>query len=413
MGSRCGLRTDIILGREMPAMPDQSSTEGAKPYRLETVGRACALLRAFSHNEEALTLAELSARTGYEKTITFRLVHTLVGEGFLRRIDGRRYCLNIVVPATKRLRIGYAAQSSDSPFSVAVSDSLRWAAVRNKIDLIVLDNHYSAKTALRNAERLIAERVELAVEFQTYAKVAPMISALFRTAGIPLIAIEIPHPGATFYGIDNYRVGLTAGQSLAKWAKQNWQGQFDELLLLGLDIAGALPHLRLAGAEAAIREATLGVGRPHHLDTRGEFLRSFDAVRKHLRTSPALKTLIVGVNDPAVLGALRAFDEAGRSEWCAAVGLGAIPEARAELRSPPTRLIGSIAFFPERYGEALIQIGLDVLHKRHVPPAVYAHFRMITPQNVNQFYPMDEPEVHVDLGIRWRGFLTKREAWRG
>lgn len=354
----------------------------------------------FADGEEALTLANIVARTSLEKTIAFRIVHTLLDEGFLRRADGRRYCLNIKLPGAKRLRFGYAAQSGDSAFSSAVSDSLRWATARNQIDLLAHDNHYSAKEAMRNAKRLIEEKADLVFEFQTYAKIAPILSALFQTAGIPVIAIEIPHPGATFYGIDNYRVGLTAGRSLAKWTKQHWNGRFDEILLLGLDIAGALPHLRLAGAEAAIREALPGVGRSYPLDTRGEFLRSFDLVRKHLHIVPALKTVIVGVNDPAVLGALRAFEECGRSDTCVAVGLGAIPEARAELRSPGTRLIGSIAFFPERYGEDLVAIALDILHKKHVPPAIYSQHQMITPQNVAQFYPMDDAEIHAEFNIR-------------
>jgi ribose transport system substrate-binding protein len=393
------LRTGIIFLTMPTGNADPSSGDG-KGHRLETVGRACVLLKIFGDNHETLTLAELSARTGFEKTITFRLAHTLEEEGFLRRTDHRRYCLNINLPGKKRLRLGYAAQSSDSPFSAAVSESLRWAAERNQIDLLLLDNHYSAKAAIRNAEHLIRERVDLAIEFQTYAKVAPIVSALFRTAGIPLIAVEIPHPGATFYGVDNYRAGLAAGEELAKWAKQNWRGQFDELLLLGLDVAGGLPHLRLTGAEAALREKLPGIGLAHHVDTRGEFLRAFDTVRKRLRVGPLRRTLIVGINDPAVLGALRAFDEAGRSELCAAVGLGAIPEARAELRSPGTRLLGSIAFFPERYGGALTQIALDILHGKHVPPALYADFQAITPQNVNLFYPMEDGDVHRDFGIR-------------
>ena len=84
---------------------------------------------------------------------------------------------------------------------------------------------------------------------------------------------------------------------------------------------------------------------------------------------------------------MRAFEEAGLSESCAAIGLGAIPEARAELRRPGTRLIGSIAFFPEHYGDDLIQLALDILRKRHVPPAVYANHQMVTSQNVDQLYP--------------------------
>ena len=357
------------------------------------------MLKAFSDEEERLTLAEISARTKIEKTIVFRLVHTLEEEGLLRKVDARSFCLNVRLMSGKRIRVGYAAQSSNSPFSAAVSDSLRRAAEKNNVDLIQVDNHYSARAALKAAERLIAEQVDIAIEFQTYAKVASLISALFQTTGIPLIAVEIPHPGATFYGVDNYNVGRLAGQALVRWAKKNWQGKAEQLLLLGLEIAGPLPQLRLSGAEAVIRETLPAISRVS-LDTRGEFHRSFETIRKHLRLKSALKTLIVGVNDPAVLGALRAFEEAGRSEYCVAVGLGAIPEARAELRRPGSRLIGSIAFFPEHYGENLLRLAVDLLHKKHVPPAVYARHQMVTRQLVNQFYPMDNGEVQSDYEIR-------------
>jgi ribose transport system substrate-binding protein len=354
--------------------------------RLETVGRACSLLKVFADDKEMLSLAEIAQRTGFEKTIAFRLVHTLVDEGLLRRVEGRRYSSNVRILGKKPFQIGYAAQADNSPFSAAVTESLKRAATKNQIDLLILDNHYSARTALRNAERLIAERVDVALEFQTHEKAAAMIASLFRTAGIPVIAIEVPQPGATFYGIDNYRVGLTAGRTLARWAKQHWAGQVDEVLLLELEIAGPIPHLRLSGAEGALRQvlADLSV---HHLDTRGEFLCAFQAVRKHLQRTGRRRTLLVGINDPAVLGALRAFEEAGLSESCAAIGLGAIPEARAELRCPGTRLIGSIAFFPEHYGDDLIHLALDILHKRNVPPAVYANCQMVTSQNVDQLYP--------------------------
>jgi ribose transport system substrate-binding protein len=115
--------------------------------------------------------------------------------------------------------------------------------------------------------------------------------------------------------------------------------------------------------------------------------RSFELVRRHVQFSPKRKTLICGVNDLAVLGALRAFSEVGRSNLCLALGVGAFPEARRELRSPQTRMIGSIATFPERYGDNVIQIALDVLQKKQVPPAVYAPIQLITPQNIDQFYP--------------------------
>src|SRR5262249_467839 len=156
----------------------------------------------------------------------------------------------------------------------------------------------------------------------------------------------------------------------------HWHGQIDELLMLDLEIAGSLPHLRVSGAESAVRKSLPGSYQILHLDSRGEMERSYELVRRHMHFSPKPRTLLCGVNDLAVLGALRAFEEVGRSEYCLALGVGAFPEARRELRSPQTRMIGSIATFPERYGDHLIQIAVDLLHRKAVPPAVYAPIQL-------------------------------------
>ena len=68
------------------------------------------------------------------------------------------------------------------------------------------------------------EGVHLVIEFQTDEAVAPAIAATYLEAGIPLIAIDIPHPGATYFGANNYTAGLLAGRTLARWARQHWNG---------------------------------------------------------------------------------------------------------------------------------------------------------------------------------------------
>ena len=57
----------------------------------------------------------------------------------------------------------------------------------SQVDLVVFDNHYSEKIALRCARQLIAERVDLAIEFQTHQKISPLISSMFQAARIPMI----------------------------------------------------------------------------------------------------------------------------------------------------------------------------------------------------------------------------------
>jgi ribose transport system substrate-binding protein len=369
------------------ATPKAKTTQRSG-HRLETLSRACALLREFQDENAPLSLTDVMKRTGFERTICFRLLHTLVEEGLLRRIEGTKYASNFHLRTTQRYRIGYASQGHDT-FASALSQGLRWSATQQQVDLIEYDNAYSAKLAVRNAQLLIRERVDLAIEFQVHDRISPELARMFSEAGIPVIAVEIPQPGATFFGVDNHRAGLTAGRALVKAAQQRWAEPCAEVLLAGLEIAGALPSMRLAGVLQSLRKNIPANTVITNLDSRGEFVRSFEMTRKHLQHTQRRKTLLAGVNDAAVLGSLRAFEEAGRGEQCIAVGLGGTTEARRELRLPSSSLAATVAFFPERYGDSLISLALDILHGRKVPPSIQVPTELLTPQNVDHHYPRD------------------------
>ena len=63
---------------------------------------------------------------------------------------------------------------------------------------------------------------------------------------------------------------------------------------------------------------------------------------------------------------------------------------RAPRRScPNTRLVASVAFFPEKYGDGLLKVALDILSRKAVPPAVFTTHQTITPDKVDRFYPND------------------------
>jgi ribose transport system substrate-binding protein len=95
------------------------------------------------------------------------------------------------------------------------------------------------------------------------------------------------------------------------------------------------------------------------------------------------------VNDVAALAALAAFEEAGASKLCAVMGQNGIREARRELRRPGTRLVGTVAYFPERYGDDLIPLALTILQGKPVPPAVFVKHQLLTPKNVSLVYAHD------------------------
>jgi ribose transport system substrate-binding protein len=96
------------------------------------------------------------------------------------------------------------------------------------------------------------------------------------------------------------------------------------------------------------------------------------------------------VNDICALAALKVWDEVGASDKCAVISQNAILEARNEMRRPGTRLVGSVAYFPERYGNQVVPLALSILQKKPVVPAVFVRHQLITPRNVDLVYPLDE-----------------------
>jgi ribose transport system substrate-binding protein len=357
----------------------------------QTVLRACDVLKAFRSLGEELSLGDVMDRTGLPKTTVFRLLRTLIHGGLLERAQSGVY-RNRFGPVTGRpLCIGFAAQG-DSEFSRAVMQNIETAAAREHLHLIVANNRYSAREALRNADLLIKERVDLVLEFQTYERVAPVIASKFLEANVPVIAIEVPHPGANYFGANNYKAGLIGGKALGRWAREHWEGKIEQILLLELPIAGSLLELRITGLVDGLRaELPSIVNVPvAHLNGRGNFEQVLEVVRQFLRRSPAKRTLIGTVNDVCALAALRAFEEVGASDKCAVMGQNAIREARNELRRPGTRLVGTVAYFPERYGDEIIPLALGILQKKSVPAAVFVKHQLVTPRNVDLIYPLDE-----------------------
>jgi len=149
------------------------------PYLLETVARACDVLKCFRDNQAELRLKDIVQRTALNPTIVFRLVHTLSAAGILERGSSLAFSSRFSWKGKPQFRIGYAAQADEDSFSAAVSAGLRLAAARQNIELIALNNSYSATLALKNAKKLAESGVGLVLDFQSHSKIAPAISAVF------------------------------------------------------------------------------------------------------------------------------------------------------------------------------------------------------------------------------------------
>lgn len=287
--------------------------------------------------------------------------------------------------------IGFANQSEELPFAVDVRRSLERAATDlSSIDLVVADNRLSGEEALWVADRLIQRHIDLAIEYQIDYKAGNLIMNKYQQAGIPVIAVDIPMVGATFFGVDNYRAGHLAGVALGEWIVQEWRGRIDQLIILEEPRAGSLPEARIQGQLDGLEEIIGPVAAANitHLNCGNTHAISEAGVLAALQTLPDTHHIaIISFNDEAAFGALRAARRLNRESDVVIVGQGADRLVRTEIRDPQSRLIGSTAYMPERYGEKLMALALKILQGESVPPAVYMDHVFVHADNIDRYYP--------------------------
>lgn len=357
---------------------NKARSSPSRLYLIPVLSKALDVLELLQLENEPKSLEEIYQRTKVSKTTVYRILKTFTHRGYLAQSENGLYRL---ISRPRKVRFGFGAESSEMPFSEAVRESLVTAASAAGVDLLVLDNKYDATTAVRNAEEFVRQGVDLVIEFQIDQKTAPMIADRIHGARIPMIAVDIPHPHATFFGVDNYRVGFGAGVCLAQHAKAKWHGRVKWVVGLDIQGAGPLVHSRITGAFSGVRSKLPGLRDEDFILLNGEGLRgrSHRLMLEFLRQHPNdAGVLVAAATDTSGLGALQAVREAKREKDAAIVGQDCIPEALDEMGVPASPFIGSVSHEAASYGPQLIQLGLAILNGQSVPPYSYVNHRLVT-----------------------------------
>jgi ribose transport system substrate-binding protein len=290
-----------------------------------------------------------------------------------------------------RYKIGFANQSERLPFAIDVRRGLERAAkTAGNVDLILADNQLDGEVALTVADRLIAAGVDLAIEYQIDEKVGGLLMDKFNRAAIPVIAVDIPMVGATYFGVDHYRAGHMAGVALGNWLAQHWHNTFDRLIILEEQRPGAVPAARIQGQLDGLQGIVgqVPASRIVYLDSGNTTEISQANMLEALERLPDDRRLaIISFNDDAAYGALSAARQVSREAEVVIVGQGADRIVRREISQPHSRLIGSTAYWPEKYGAKLIDVALKILGGVPVPPAVYNEHIFIAQDNIDEYYP--------------------------
>lgn len=352
-------------------------------YLIPILSKALDVLELLEQESAPVTLEDVFQKTKISKTSVYRILKTLVHRGYVAQSQNGQYRL---VSRPRRLRFGFAAQSAEMPFSVAVAQSVTEAAAASGVELVILDNRQDPDVAIKNAQEFVEKRVDLVLEFQVEEHVAPHVAHIFKKSDIPLVAVDVPHPNATYFGVDNFEVGHEAGTLLAQYAQRKWKGKVDYVLGVGFAEAGSFVQARITGAFEGIREKLKDIqqGKFVSLDGRGMRAPSQRAIEGFLKQHrKGERILVAAATDSSALGVLDAARHAGCESDFAIVGQDCIPEVLEEMRSGKSAIIGSISHEAETYGPRLIQLGIALLRGYTVPPYNYVRHRAVTPESIH------------------------------
>jgi len=301
------------------------------------------------------------------------------------------YMPNLRKPA-KHLTFAFAEGWAAIPFSVSINKGIYRIAKNLGIDIIYCDQEFKPEKAVTCAEQLSQQKPDFAVVSNWQSGAAEAIMKIYDKAKIPVVTIDVWHPNAIFFGADNYVSGEIGGKAAGNYAKG--LGKCGEVTLFnGINPGeGDAANQRIAGFIDGVQEICGAIPADRiksEIFDAGTTEQALTKSTDWLTANPGASFILsTSIDDARSAGMAKAMAQSGRDG--AAVGLGCdeIGVASTKQGDPATtKFLGCVAFFPEKYPDYVMSIGLDVLDGKPVPDEVHIEHKFLDKSTVSSVYP--------------------------
>ncbi len=248
------------------------------------------------------------------------------------------------------------------------------------VELVLYDNARDRTKTIANAEDAVQRKVDLYIQYCDDQAANDEVARRLAAARIPVLAVNSALGNAPLYAADNREAGRLAGDALGKFALTTWRGRLLAAAILGAtkDPSKTIQD-RIAGIAEGLRQQLPDVV-PIQLDSGKE---------------TGAMALVATLDDTTALAAKLAAETAGRVPDTVIVSQGCDPSVRGGVSSnkaidPNNRnsiVLGSVAYFLDRYGSEILPLALKMLRGEPVPPRSFTGHVLVTARNVFKIYP--------------------------
>lgn len=281
--------------------------------------------------------------------------------------------------------IGYMSLGEYIPFVNLVTQGIQQEVEKSGATYLFCDTNTDPATTLACAQQMKTGGAQGVINFQVNQAQSPEFCAAYDN--VTTIAIDIVQPPCQtmFFGANNHEAGRLAGAGIGKYAKDNWNCEYDAYVSLESVGAGDANAARMGGMRDGFKEYCPIINetiRPD--DDRTD--KALVGMTQLLPTLPGHRIVVTAINEDGILGAIGAAATLGRSADLFYAGQGADPSIWKDVACNP-QYIATVGYFPEQYGKTVVPAMIDLLDGKELPPALYVKHVMINKDNIREIYP--------------------------
>ena len=304
--------------------------------------------------------------------------------------DAKSYVVNLVKP-DKTFTLAHMDGWATNPFAIPITKGIAKLAKDLGLKLIYCDAEFKPEKAISCAEILASQKPDFVIAGNWQGGAAAAIMAIFDKAKIPAASIDVSHPNAVFFGASNYASGVVGGKAAGEYAKANWDCK-DVWVFMGENLEeGEAADLRLVGFADGVQEVC-GALPADRIDrmrlSAGTADQAITVTTDWLTAHPEAKHILSGtIDDERANGMAKAFVATKRDgmvvgQGCDSVGIAVVKMAPAS----ENRFLGCAAYYPEKYGDYLVSIALDVMAGKAVPQEIHMEHTFLDHDTIGTVY---------------------------
>ena len=277
--------------------------------------------------------------------------------------------------------IAYVPTTMNNPFWTAMLGGIKEEMEAKGMDvdsqLVTVDANSDQATMNNYVNDLIAQEVDAIILAPMDCTAVTEALQACEDAGIPVInvdtAVDASDKVVSIIASDNYKAGVLCAKEMMK------QKDHANIVLLTHNAARSAVD-RINGFTDTIKK-NKNYKILASADTQGQIERALPKVDKIIEKYKNID-VVMGLNDPAAMGALAALDSKGAREGVLVYGIDGSPEGKKLIKEG--MMTGTAAQSPKQMADTAINAAYKILQGKKVEKKKVISVQMITKKNVEQ-----------------------------